>query len=98
MMSEIETVEMEVHQLLQGDVDTGLVCLDGADLDELVEANRVLEAVNAALREFVAARDAIQTGDFVTDDELFADQLFAIHHARQRLAAEFGLPLPGVDR
>lgn len=49
-MSDVETIEMEVHQLLKGDVDTGLVCLSGADLDELVEANRALELENRALR------------------------------------------------
>lgn len=61
MVSLSETVEMEVHQLLKGDVDTGLVCLSGADLDELVEANRALELENRALRSL--CQEAVEAAE-----------------------------------
>lgn len=112
MVSESETVEMEVHQLLKGDVDTGLVCLSGADLDELVEANRALEAANQTLR----AQEALLDDALMSAIELhcgnrseaaidqYAKALKALTDsgwkstARQRLATEHGLPLPEVER
>lgn len=90
MVSLSETVEMEVHQLLKGDVDTGLVCLSGADLDELVEANRALELENRALREFVRLVDDVV---FLMAHREDGDRF---HDARQRLATDHGLPLPGA--
>ena len=55
-----------------------------------------LEAENAALREFVATYD-----ETFVDMEPGATNLAAIaeeHRLRQRLATEFGLPLPEVER
>lgn len=101
-MSDVETIEMEVHQLLKGDVDTGLVCLSGADLDELVEANRALELENRALREFVAANDKHESFRETVPTDGYELWIAEWEHlkreawkARQRLATDHGIPLPG---
>ena len=66
-----------------------------AILEQQIAINTRTELENRALREFVAATDA-----FMADDEFDAeesDALFAqFNAARQRLAAEHGLPLPGA--
>ena len=55
----------------------------------------VLEAENAALREFVKAEDAwnahADSGDWDEDDTLY----HAMIAARQTLATDHGIPLPG---
>ena len=54
-----------------------------------------LEATNAALVEFVAAEDAwnahAESGDWDEDDTLY----HAMIAARQTLATDHGIPLPG---
>lgn len=62
---------------------------------ELEERISVLEATNAALLEFVKAEDAwnahAESGDWDEDDTLY----HAMIAARQTLATDHGIPLPG---
>lgn len=63
--------------------------------EERIEALEHLEATNAALVEFVKAEDAwnvhAESGDWDEDDTLY----HAMIAARQTLATDHGIPLPG---
>ena len=67
-------------------------CLDRVD---------ALEAENAALREFVAARDVVRAMETLPDLQLMWSRMQEADQRetdlRQRLATEFGFALPGGE-